>query len=106
MIVKATKKMAMEIKKALKNDENFMGYSVDFQNLSSSQFAWLVGSCWDNEQDYNINTNTFNTICITYPYNYYANNKYLTSKDLLRVFKTCNKTFDGFINDLKSYIEI
>lgn len=106
MIVKASKKMASEIKKALKSDKNFTGYTVDFQNLSANQFAYLVGSCLDNERDYNINSNTFNTICITYPYNYYANKKYLTSKDLLRVFKTCDKTFNGFINDLKSYIEI
>lgn len=47
-----------------------------------------------------------NAILVDYPPKYYAYPKYITTNDLVRVFRRSDKTIDGFIREFKEYIEI
>lgn len=105
MQVKVSKVMFNELKKALKGDEKFKDYSLTFEKLSDRAFRWYVDiNDYNHENDYNFNDNTFSVIKIEYPYNYYASNKYITTNDLVKVFRSSDKTFNGFINSFKEYI--
>ena len=107
MLVKATKTMVNEIKKAIKDDSTFKDYSITLEKFSDRQFRWYVDiDGYKHETDYNYKDNTFNVIKIEYPYNYYACNKYITTRDLVKIFRSSDKTLNGFINSFKEYIEI
>lgn len=107
MLVKATKTMASEIKKALKNDENFTGFSVLFERLKERDYAVCVDyDIYSHETDYNIDNRTFNVIRIIYPPKYYAVDRYITTKDISKIYDASDKTFNGFFNEIKEYIEI
>ena len=59
-----------------------------------------------NEIDYNPKTGNMQALLIEYDPNYYAMPKYLTTKDLTRIFRGSNKTETGFINELKNALMI
>ena len=91
MKVKATKTMVKELKKHLPE-----GYNITLEKMSERQFALYVDiNTYNHEHDYNINDGKFSVIKIIYPYEYYAMPKYITTKDLSKIFKTCNKTWEG-----------
>lgn len=107
MLVKATKKMATALKKGLKSDNRFINYSIEFLKVSDRFYYLNCASRWDDhENDFDYINNTYNVIKITYPDNYYACDRYITTNDLLKVFRGSDKTLAGFIDNFKDYIEI
>lgn len=88
MRVQATKTMTAEINKFFKTVEKFNGYRAIFKKYVDF---------WGYEK---------NIISICYPYNYYAMPNDLDDKELLRIFKNSDKTYNGFFEKLLDEIEI
>ena len=102
MKIKASKTMTKELKKYLPE-----GYNMTLEKMSESQFAWHVDiDTYKHETDYNITDNTFSVIKVVYPHEFYAMPKYITTKDLNNIFKSCDKTWDGFVNSFLNEIAI
>lgn len=106
MLVKATKTMAATIADYFKKNERFKNYSVTLKKMTINQYEFYVdynAHCHDEDFDYI--KRLFNVICITYPYNYYACPRYITTADLSRIFKRCDKTLNGFLKELSEEVE-
>lgn len=101
MKVKPTHKMVECLKKVL------TGCQVDLVALTPQEFRCFVDiDDYNHEVDYDWKTSLFKVIRIIYPYEYYACNKYLTTKDLSYCLKQSNKTFDGFMSEVKAFCAI
>lgn len=59
-----------------------------------------------NEIDYNPKTGNMQALLIEYDPNYYAMPKYLTTRDLTRIFRGTDKTASGFIKELTNILMI
>ena len=95
MKVKATKVMAEMLNKKFKEHND--GYDVSLEKMSERRFSVNVDlNSFDHDDDYDYKTGQFNVICVMYPLDYYACNRYLTTKDLVRAFQKSDKTLDGF----------
>lgn len=83
------------------------GYKAVFQEFTPDQYSLYVSyNIMDNENDYNYNSGKMKSIKIVYPDNYYANSRYLTTNDLVKIFNNSDKTVSGFLNQLWNEIEI
>lgn len=101
MKVKASQVMVKELKKHIQE------YSITLEKLSERAFSLYVDiDSYKHDADYNINTGLFNVIKVSYPYECYAMPKYITTADLLKVFKNSDKTLNGFIESFKEYVAI
>ena len=95
MKVKATKVMAEMLNKKFKEHND--GYDVSLEKMSERRFSVNVDlNSFDHDDDYDYKTGQFSAICVMYPLDYYACNRYLTTKDLVRAFQKSDKTLDGF----------
>lgn len=107
MQVKATNVLAKELKKFAKQDNRTKDYTISFEKVGEKFFTLNVDmDYWANDIDFDYITNTFKVIKIVYPYDYYASNKYLTTRTLQNIFKNSDKTYNGFFNAVLDYIEI
>ena len=100
MQVRVTKKMANEITKRT-------GYSasvVKFTYPEYQQYVTLYPEYEDS--DYDIETELFSAIRILYPEEDYACPKYLTSRDLNRMYYLSTGAIDDFFRVVKKEIEI
>lgn len=107
MKVKITKKMVNEIKKAFAKIEKVKNYDVEYVKMSSRQYNYCVD--FDNKSmdyDYNWLNGEWVVIKILYPNEYYAMPKYITTVDLLNIFRKSNKTLDGFMQELADFLEV
>lgn len=103
MKVKTSNVFAAWLRDHLKSDH----YAVSLEKLSENDFSILVDYFTiDHEIDYNYKTGKFNVIKISYPYEYYAMPLYLTTKELIKIFQTSDKTEAGYLKAIKEYIEI
>lgn len=103
MKIKATKTMALALNKAMKNSN----YKVSLEKFTERQFALYVDiDTYKHDIDYNIEDCTFNVLKVEYPQDYYACNRYLTTRDLVNIYKHSDKTYDGFMQQVIESIEI
>jgi len=101
MKVKVTNNMVSVLRKA------FPDYKIRMDRMLPDTYKMIVDyDLFRNEQDFSFNTGKFSAIAIVYPDNHYAPTKYLTTNDLLRCFRWSDKTFDGFLKQVKQEIEI
>ena len=83
------------------------GYKAVFNEMTTDQYFLSVSyDIMDHENDYNYNTGKMKSIKILYPDNYYAVPRFLTTNDLVKIFKNSDKTVQGFLNELWNEIEI
>ena len=100
MRVKVTKKMASVLAKEFKD------YTIEYTEKSTRDYEWSVDiDSFNHENDYDFLKDRFKVIKVIYPADYYACNKYLTTNDLLKCFKKSDKTYNGFIAEVKNEIE-
>lgn len=100
MRVQATKTMAKEIKKQT-------GFSATLEKFTPERYEAIVDyDLLANEEDFNWENRLFSAICIDYPPECYAFPRYLSTRDLRRIFKDSDKTFGGFFEAVKKAIEI
>ena len=88
MQVKCTNVMAREINAQMKKDKRFFG---------------CIAKCQRGVNFLGINEKI---ITIYYPYEWYACPRDLNDYDLLRIFKSSDRTYNGFFADLLDDIEI
>lgn len=98
MKVQATKKMTDEINKFFK--EKKIPYEAVYETMSPAAYKWNVDTFDDHDDDYLANTGKMRSIKILYPYEYYACPHYLTTRELVDIFRKSNKTLDGFMSCL------
>ena len=105
MKVQATKTMAKEIERYAK--QNGKAYRAEFVTMSRDEYARNVDDIWDNARDYNSAIGKMQVILITYPAEYYAIPRFLTTRTLSRAFHDCGeKTFDNFMKAVNNECEI
>jgi hypothetical protein len=107
MKIKTTKTLCKFLSEKLKEHETTKNYTLTHEQLTQNNFSWLVDmDYYKHTTDYNYNNNKFNVFKITYPQNYFANDLYLTTKDLTKIFDKCDHTANGFVESFINYIEI
>lgn len=107
MKLTTTRALASAINNEINKDAKFKGYKISRIEMNENAFCLYVDSnIFNHEIDYNINNGKFNVFRISYPLDFYACDRYLTTKDLNEIFNNSDKTFDGFVACLKNYIEI
>lgn len=101
MKLKATKVLAKLLNEKIKD------YEISLVKFSEREFKWNVDiDSYNHEIDFDYRTNKYNVLCIYYPQNYYACNKYVTTKELYNIYNKSDKTLDNFIQKFFEYIEI
>lgn len=101
MKVKPTHKMVSCLRKILS------GCIVDLVALTPEQFRYCVDyNDYEHEVDYDWKTSMFKVIRVIYPSEYYACDKYLTTKDLSYCLKQSDKTFNGFMSEVQAFCAI
>ena len=107
MKIKTTKTLAKFLSEKLKEHETTKNYTLTHEKVPQSFFIWQVDFDYlEHETDFDYIDNKYNVFKIVYPCEHYANNLYLTTKDLNRIFNKCDHTANGFINAFIEYIEI
>lgn len=101
MKVKISRVMASLLDKSIKDCK------ISFVQMSSDSYRRYVDTeIYNHDNDIDYKTGKYNAILVDYPPKYYAYPKYITTNDLVRVFRRSDKTIDGFIREFKEYIEI
>ena len=91
MKVKATTPMSKLI------NEIMAGCRVTLEKMKPEQYKITVDyDLFRNEADYNATTGLFQVVRIEYPADYYASPAYITTRDLVKVYRASDGTFDGF----------
>ena len=107
MKIKTTKTLCKFLSEKLKEHETTKNYTLTHEQLTKDFFSWQVDMDYYNHTiDYNYNNNKFNVFKISYPLDYYACDKYITTKDLTKIFDKSDKTANGFVQAFINYIEI
>lgn len=106
MIIKVTKKMVSEIQKAFAKIGKVKNYKVEFVKFKNELYQFFVDSNMRSfDYDYNFADGQWVVIKIIYPDDYYALPEYLTTVDLLGIFRKSDKTFDGFMQKIADCVE-
>lgn len=91
--------------KALK--ENIPKYVFKLEKFTIDQFRLFVDvDVWKNDKDYNPATGKMQVIKVIYPDNYYCCPRYLTTYELVDIFRRSNRTFQGFMDEVKRELEV
>ena len=107
MKVKISKVMCKSIIDYLQGKKQFTGYRLSYVELKPNDYKYCVDyDIYNNMIDYDDKKNIFKAIKIVYPVNYYACDKYITTKELKQAYKNCDKTYNSFMQEIKNIIEI
>ena len=104
MKIQVSKAMAKELNKAI-------GFcDISYIEMRPETYSWNVSvDSYLNEIDLKFDRegrNVFKVLKIVYPPEFYAMPAYLTTRDLNRIYRESDRTWDGFINAVKSAVEI
>lgn len=102
MLVAVTKQMAYAINERVSQ----MGYAAVLESMTPNEFSIKVGNVFMHDEDYDMVTGRIQVIKIEYPDSYYAWPRYLTTKELRSIYKNSNGTYEGFMDELASLVEI
>ena len=87
-----------------------MGFEAHAEVLAlrSSAYTFATGvDMWDGEPDYDWKTGTYRVIEVSYPYDFYATRKFLTTYELTREFRQRGvKTVEELKEMLRDMLEI
>lgn len=104
MVVKVSKVM---VKFMNENVLNGTGMVADYCEMSQQNYELYVHyDLFSHENDFNAKNGKMKAIKILYPDEYYAMPKYLTTNDLVRVFRGSDKTVESFVKCLLNEVEI
>jgi hypothetical protein len=106
MYIKVSKAMCKELNKNMK-EASYCVSKIVYDEMSPQAYKSLVDSdLYSNEIDYNINTGRFKVLCVIYKDDCYCMDKYLTTRDLNRLFNDSDKSAEGFFNEVNNEIMI
>ena len=101
MIVKVSNPM-----KKLINDLSD-SFKCELVKMSIKAYEYRVDyNALEHENDYNYETLQFKALRIAYKSEFYACDRYLTTNDLVRIFRNSDKTYEGFKSELLECLEI
>ena len=101
MFVKVSNPMIKVMKKAMPT------YKFNLVLLSPDDYKLKVDyDLFRNESDFNWDQHKFKAVQIRYPDTYYALPRYVTTRDLHRIYKNSDGTIEDFITELKKDIEV
>lgn len=106
MNIQATQVLAQALNKAFK--DKGLEYQAKQIHCDDRAYAWYVGDTYDAEDygDYDYAKNRYRAIKVMYPSEYYACDRYLTTKELISIFRDSDKTYKGFMDKLLEAVEI
>lgn len=105
MKVAATKVFTKEIQKNMKSGLFPFLDSVQYAELSPERYSFFVDSPYDNMADFLPEKGKLRAISIEYKPELYAAGRYLSTKDLNRIFRYSDGTYKGFFKTLEREIE-
>ena len=106
--------MRIQVSKVFANFINKTAKEMGFEAhaeviaLRSSAYTFATGNdIWHGECDYDWETGTYRVIEVSYPYNFYATRKFLTTHELTTEFKRNDvKDVAGLKEMLRNMLEI
>lgn len=105
MKVQTTKILAKTLRE--RKPDKFKGYILEYDKISIANYRRNVNCFEDiNSIDYDRKNQRFKVFRLTYPYEYYAMPQYITTADLIRIFKKSDRTLQGFVNAFYREYEI
>lgn len=104
MNVQVSKTMTNAINEYFK--QNGIPYAAIYETMSRNAYALNVDMFDFNGDDYLPQTDKMRAIKILYPVEDYALPRYITTRELVRVFRKSNKTLAGFMGNLCDEIAI
>lgn len=103
MKIMASKKMALYLQQQTRGAE----FSIDYVELKPEAYSFLVdGDEWRNEVDYIWSVGRFKVLRVSYPSSYFAGCRYLTTRELTRIFDNSDGTADGFMRSFFEAVEV
>lgn len=88
-------------------ETNCAGLSAEVVEMSENTYYYNVGSIWDAGDDYNPATGKFKAICVSYPPEWYAPNRYISTAQILEEFHRHNVTnATGLVDMLNNWLQI
>lgn len=101
MKVKVSKAFAKFIRD---NVNNVDACVVQFSDMP---YSWYVGDVYDAGVDYDPATGKYKVICVTYPDEYYAPARYLSTHAIIAEFQRCGvRDMDGLVDMLNNWLQI
>jgi hypothetical protein len=101
MKVKATAVMSKFL------NENIPECTFTLEKMSIEAYRTNVDiNYFYHSDDWNSKTNLMQVIKVTYPADFYAIDRFLTTSDLRKLFSLSDKTVPGFLRSIKNEIEI
>ena len=101
MKIKVTKVFAKFI------ESNCRNLSAQVVELSEGSYSYCVGSVWDAGDDYNPETDKYKAICISYPPEWYASPRYISTAQIVDKFHSYNVTnVAGLVDMLKDWLDV
>lgn len=97
--VKVSNPMAKAIKTAL----NGIAFDVEIGKMNIELYQALVDyDALNHTEDWDAKANKLKVIRIEYPADCYAMPTYITTKDLTRIFRNSDHTYNGFMNEIRN----
>ena len=106
MKVIVSKVMAAAIQKEIAAGNFPWIESAQYIEMTRGNYYRYVGDVWRHEIDYDYKKIMMKVILITYPVDYYAIPRYITTRDLSQAFQESGGSYDGFFKALYKIIEI
>ena len=88
-------------------ESNCPNLSAKVVEMSEGAYSYSAGSVWDAGDDYNPATGKYKAICISYPPEWYASPRYISTAQILDEFHRCNVTnVAGLVKMLNDWLQI
>ena len=101
MKIKVTKVFAKFI------EANCANIAAEVVELSENAYSYNVGSIWDAGDDYNPATGKYKAICVSYPPDWYAPARYISTAQIVAEFHRHNVTnAAGLVDMLNDWLQI
>lgn len=93
-------KVSKVMTKKLNEEFESKNYEFQYVELTPPQYKWYVDTyIYDHFNDFNKDNTKVKAIMLSYPDDYYACNKYITTNDLIKCLSECET------NDYKSFMK-
>lgn len=88
-------------------ETNCPNLEAEVVELSQGAYSYNVGSIWDAGDDYSPATGKYKAICVSYPSEWYASPRYISTAQILDEFHRCNVTTSaGLVTMLNDWLQI
>ena len=105
MKAKVTKALAARLRSEFL--ETLPGYRITFETYTQSEYQRYVDyDLFRHEEDFDYKTGMMKVIRVSYPDEYYACARHLTTRDVQQAARRGHGTMEGFLKEIAKDIEI